>query len=553
MDLSRIEPLLGASAPPGWRLARLYSTGRGQVVLEIVRNDASFALRFGVGDFPTAVSTPLGPVVVETTSEAALDAARTSLSGLKSWALPLAALFPHLLGPAPERIHRVLASRPPWATEVTSPIEIKGDLRLDEENIRAWLSPHVAVAKTLAEHELRRIDSSHDERTCALTFERNSVAVRVLFGSTHALSKAFVTLGDLAIAFEGEVSVPQAVLGSWLSAIAAIKRGPAGKLRIALHDGASRPAFQGGSTLHLQLNAECAQSCSFCPIRAEVPARDDGDAQLDELLVELQSARAAGADHVQLNGFDPLAFSRILELVAAISQRGFTMLTAMGPGRRFADVGFRDAFLSRAPPDTTIVLPLYGVTAAVHDSVTGLPGSHATVLAALDALRTVGDRVRLALSSVVTRGNVHELAALAEFAGERGLPLWSQPVYPLNPSPDDSFRRSAIRESEITRTLLEGLRGLSTSGRDTALLALDAVVRHPCVRFHAGLREDKRRVWELAGAFRKPSPDQTISTTTVPCEHAGACALSDHCPKQHYGAYVELFGTDEFVPVETIA
>ncbi len=544
VDLSRVEPLLDDCAPPGWVLRRLVATARGDVALEL-DGPARFALRFG--GHGARVRTPVGPVAVELESAAASGAAHAALSRVSSWALPLAALFPHLIADDPDRLSRVLASQPPWARALAA-VEPAPELFLDPRGVAAWLAPNLAIGSTLAEHVLRSIEvvPTRGPRICLLRFEHapSGRAVRILLGPRDALPGAFASASELALRFDDEITTPSAVLGSWLIALAALR---GSKLRVPLraHEvrALSVPATTSAApaTVHLQLNVECHQACVFCPIRATTPARDDGDAELDELVLQLRSAREGAATHVQLNGFDPLSFSRILELVEVVRDLGFQRLTAMGPQRRFADRAFRDAFLARAPRDTRIVVPLYGVTALVHEAVTGRPGSHAEVLAAIEALLEVSERVHLALSNVVTSHNVHELAALAAFARARRLPLWSQPVYPLARAPDGAFRGAAVRESEVVAAFLAHLSEVPIDAREQAIAWLDAAARHPCVRFAAGLTHEGP-AWPLA------APD--VADATVPCEHVDRCSLADRCPREHYRAYVALFGTDEFVPVE---
>ena len=145
------------------------------------------------------------------------------------------------------------------------------------------------------------------------------------------------------------------------------------------------------------------------------------------LLAEVRAAARRGLRRSRINGVDPLRFSKILEVIEALRAEGFAHLDVLGPNRRFADPSFRHAFLQRAPRQVRVVMPLYGVSEAVHDRVTGAPGSQAEALAAMAALvRDLGSD-SVALSTVITAENVDEFAAIVDFALARGFAV--QPVF----------------------------------------------------------------------------------------------------------------------------
>ncbi|MDI1450910.1 hypothetical protein [Polyangium sp. 6x1] len=618
LDVPRFPPpeaTLRAFAPPGWEVARVGANERGDVALYLARSGpvASFRLRLSArrSIARPSLASPVGDVRIDQPGGLSLEAAHAvaalSLGRAHAFLLPLLALFPHLLlGPEEGdgealrgRLSRVLAARPPWLGEAFRAVAAaEDDLFLDPPGIAAWLAPNVRVGgEAVADHVLASIElppnprrTSLDLRACVLTFahveDRRSLRVR--FGARDAVSPPFAVAGEVAVGLheyehrgvEDDVPVAAASLCAWLAALVALKRAGARKVRVPrrVHEvralvvpapaaGSSAPAsadIDAAGTLHLHIDAECGQACVFCPIKAVVPAQDEGEAELEGLRLRMRAARERGATGVQLNGLDPLAFSRILDLVESVAEHGFERLTLMGPARRLADADFRRALFSRAPEGTRVVVPIYGVTAEVHDAVTGRPGSHAEVLAALDGLLADGRSAHVALATVTTRHNMHEWTALVAFANARGLSLFSQPVYPLRAAADAAYRAAALPETAIVTEVVRTLGVLPPDRRPEALASLASVVRHPCVRFHAerlgseplpsaGAAEPARA---LAAVIRRESgpseAEGALGAATVPCAEAARCALAASCPREHYTAYVELFGTSEFVPV-TIA
>jgi molybdenum cofactor biosynthesis enzyme MoaA len=330
---------------------------------------------------------------------------------------------------------------------------------------------------------------------------------------------------------------------------------------------ATPQADAGPAVFNVNLDAECGQRCVFCPIKTFVDPHDGGDEELDAIAAELREAAARGQRRARLNGIDPLAFSRVLDLVAALRDEGFTHLQVMGSGRRFADETFRREFLRRAPGHVEVVVPLYGVSAAVHERVTGAPGSHDEVLRAIKGLQAELPRHHLGLATVITRQNVDEFAALVRFARTRSLTLSPQLPYPLRQTRHGAYADSAMPESEIVARVLRSLEGADDRDRAMCLAALATTVRHPCVLWRAQ-RDTGAPVFEAARARPRrplagttatdehnPRKDGVRNLTTLhvvnaPCPEAARCALLPACAGDHYAVYGELFGLQEFHAVD---
>ncbi|TAK28422.1 MAG: hypothetical protein EPO40_13350 [Myxococcaceae bacterium] len=491
------------------------------------------------------------------------------------WFATLGRLFPHLrLG----------------LSEAREAAEGQRDaIVLDPPGVAELLSPEVTLdGAPIAGHRLVAVRSFLPTGSAASPFgrvllefapEHSRETVELLLAPTSPQQSCFgshaglgLSLPDLGLAATAGAKTRAARLGSHLLALLASKLAPHARVVVPTRAEEVRllgaeAASPNPEVLNLNLDAECGQQCTFCPIKSFVPAHDGGAAELQSIELQLREARARAQVRARLNGIDPLRFSRVLELASAIRAAGFERLEVMGPGRRFADEAFRREFLRRAPEHTEVVVPLYGVTPEVHDLVTGAPGSHAEVLRAIDGLRADLDPQRLGLATVITRQNVDELAALARFARERELPLWPQLPYPLRQTRHGAYADSALRESEIVARVLRSLDGATPEDRAFCLQALATAIRHPCVLWRAqratglGVFEASRGMPRraLAGVAltdehnpRKGGAARGLSTLHVvsaACAEAPRCALAPACPAEHYAAYVERFGEEEFEAV----
>ncbi|HMY16803.1 MAG TPA: hypothetical protein PKA58_10830, partial [Polyangium sp.] len=95
--------------------------------------------------------------------------------------------------------------------------------------------------------------------------------------------------------------------------------------------------------LNLAIDAECGQSCAFCSIKETAPADDGGDRALARLIADLVSNRRRGVRKVRINGYDPLGFSKILEVLEETKRLGYTEIHIFSPCTSLANKTFFDA------------------------------------------------------------------------------------------------------------------------------------------------------------------------------------------------------------------
>lgn len=313
--------------------------------------------------------------------------------------------------------------------------------------------------------------------------------------------------------------------------------------------------------LNLAISSECHQQCAFCSVKSVGPAFDGGDETFAAVSNDLAREARRGVRTFRLNGYDPLTYSRVIDVARLATSLGYQRVQVFSPATRLADRDFARALFDALPPHREVYVPIYGVSPEVHDRVVARPGALALVLRALDHLAAI-DGVRVALLSVVTRENQHELHALWKLAAARKLPLSAHFPYPSVESRADRYFESAPRQSEVASALFAA----STREPDgcpprAAARLLEGVA--PCVIHRAGRAHGiALRDWlpeeEIAAPipgteyrdprYRQRSGD-AFSAATIPCPHAERCAMRTICPGVLLRAYVELHGEEEFAPM----
>ncbi len=142
------------------------------------------------------------------------------------------------------------------------------------------------------------------------------------------------------------------------------------------------------ATLLPMVNA-CGQRCFFCAGPGTTDLPDAARTPEAALLAHLAS-RPAGVDRLLVGGNEPTlhpAFDLLLERARAYGYTTVDLMTngatLRGNAARWATQGLRE-----------VVVPLYAVDAATHDTICGVP-CHDAVVAGLDEAHAAGIRVRL--------------------------------------------------------------------------------------------------------------------------------------------------------------
>jgi len=318
------------------------------------------------------------------------------------------------------------------------------------------------------------------------------------------------------------------------------------------------PAPPSSAELNLAINSECGQSCAFCSIKETSPAEDGGDPALLRYKATLESNWRSGVRVLRLNGYDPLTYSRVVDLLRYAREIGYTDVHVFSPCTVLADPDFCDAIVDALPEGRRFNVPLYSMDADAHDAMVGTPGAHARVMRAIANLveRVGGESIWIL--SVSLRDRLTDMVDVADFAATQGISFHPHLPYPSFESRADRFFQATPRFEQLGEVLAEAQK----RGR-----RIDVNGMVPCVTWrHMRARGVRLRDW-LDVPFQQPpvpgteyrndkfrhlaSEDEhgAFHAATVDCPHAARCVLVDACPASVLRGYVELFGIDELQPV----
>ena len=167
---------------------------------------------------------------------------------------------------------------------------------------------------------------------------------------------------------------------------------------------------------HFELTRRCNLHCRHCYLTA---AERHGERCAEELTTAAVKAAlnewaAAGVLFLTLSGGEPLLRKDFADIYRYARELGL-VVTVFTNGTRLTDA---IADLFRELPPRKVEISLYGATAATHDAITGIPGSHAAAWAGIRRLLANGTRVFL--KTVLMTANQHERADLEQQAAEAG-------------------------------------------------------------------------------------------------------------------------------------
>ena len=292
----------------------------------------------------------------------------------------------------------------------------------------------------------------------------------------------------------------------------------------------------------MKLGYACERQCLFC-VQGDLRRLHPRPQPPDALAAALRDGRTRASTAV-FTGGEPTLFPYLPDLVRLARLLGYTRVQIQSNGRRFADPAYCRALIAAGADE--FALSVHGSTPAVHDALTGVPGSFARVWAGLANLLRLGRPVLT--NTVVTRSNMAELPALAGLltrAGVRHLQFaflhivgraaegadWLVPR--KTEAVPHMLRAVAAARAAGAQAFTEGvppclLRGVSDCAAEAGMPAMD--VRHAdgtaCVDFS----RERREVQKSKGP-RCPE-----------------CAWFRSC-EGPWREYPERFGWGEFVPV----
>lgn len=166
----------------------------------------------------------------------------------------------------------------------------------------------------------------------------------------------------------------------------------------------------------LFITNKCNSNCIMCPDSdasrcKEMPNRKDF---LDRLIDLIPS----DTNHLTITGGEPtlLKWDFIDILTQCKNKFPCTEFLMLSNARSLANAEYRESFLNAVPQRFRLAVPIYGVDAATHDTITRAQGSFEQTLW---ALQNIGNRIELEIRIVVMRKTYQELPNIAKFLAEQ--------------------------------------------------------------------------------------------------------------------------------------
>jgi hypothetical protein len=298
-------------------------------------------------------------------------------------------------------------------------------------------------------------------------------------------------------------------------------------------------AEEGYFYLYLNKN-NCDARCIFCSrsrkafraaIRRE-QARHDFQAELQAIRKRIASWSEPAVFHI--GGHEPAIYPTLLPIVQAAGERGFRKIILETNGLALSDGRLVEEL--KAAGLNEVRLPIYGLSAAVHDSITGVAGSFEKLQQTMENLRR--NALPFQLKTVVLKQNLHQLPLLLQRYPEMGFSF----VMPWSVRPQ-SYRRVCPQLIEVPVSVLGRVGNLYLP----CLFPPRPRWHDPAPQSGEGwvVLSDGRMVYQ--GNRKNLSAEQLAQMKLKPAK-CSCCSRREKC-SGIYPAYLKIYRDGEFRPL----
>jgi MoaA/NifB/PqqE/SkfB family radical SAM enzyme len=172
--------------------------------------------------------------------------------------------------------------------------------------------------------------------------------------------------------------------------------------------------------IDLNLGYSCNLKCRFCYYRESVgsPSREvKRELTTEEARRWLRFFRRKGLEAVDFTGGEPTIRDDIFDLIGYAKELGYRTICVITNGVKLAEEQFCRKLVECGLND--ILFSLHGPDSAVHDDLTGVPGSFKKLLQGMDNMR--GLPIRRRSNTVVNGLNYTRLEEIARVLREKGI------------------------------------------------------------------------------------------------------------------------------------
>jgi MoaA/NifB/PqqE/SkfB family radical SAM enzyme len=204
---------------------------------------------------------------------------------------------------------------------------------------------------------------------------------------------------------------------SGLSLLGSVKLKEAKQIVQLLKSEPARPVVpeltvENPSLLFLELTDACNLQCKHCYAGASPGLDTTMDSSLAIAIIE--DAARMRFKRIQLTGGEPLMHPKLVELAETAFDRGIDEVEIFTNGNLLTQT-----LLEALPPRTSFALSFYSSNLEVHDRITGVEGSGALTLFAMDLIMKTQFRMRI--GTVLMEENVDDWPQTFHFLINRGI------------------------------------------------------------------------------------------------------------------------------------
>ncbi len=209
--------------------------------------------------------------------------------------------------------------------------------------------------------------------------------------------------------------------------------------------------------IDLNVGYSCNIKCSFCYYLTDVKARDrDKDLTTEQCRTLIRRHYAEGLRVLEFTGGEPTIRRDLFDLVRFAKETGFPRVSVITNGLRLSDKEYARGLAAAGVED--FLFSVHGSTAALHDSVTNVPGSFDRLMKAVRNAQSLGAKVRC--NSVVTGVNLSDVYGRARLFRDLGIKtvnfILFNPIQQQTEGADESnFLRYSDAAAELKRAMTD--------------------------------------------------------------------------------------------------
>lgn len=160
---------------------------------------------------------------------------------------------------------------------------------------------------------------------------------------------------------------------------------------------------------YVALGYQCNHQCIMCPLSQG--DREGAQLSCDEVLAAIEREHLQTGDHLTLSGGEPTLVPFLTDVIETLSRQGIH-ITLLSNSSGFADAELAGQLAAVTSPSRfNVVTAIHSADAAVHDKITGTPGSLEQSLQGLHNLLDAG--VNITIKHIVTALTYEGLPDLA--------------------------------------------------------------------------------------------------------------------------------------------